>query len=159
MSTQILTEETAWINRWSQPTVEALVNGLKPHQQRNFGRIIEFLDQLPDLQRELLWYGASWKWTIHYSFAGSQGGEENTICYIVPNTESPVISIPLSDELIARVPMRRLSKFIREGIKSAKCAVEYHWANWTPGLDNETTMVIDLLKRKHRFMTGGRASS
>jgi hypothetical protein len=148
-----------WLDRWTEPTVEQLMEGLKVHQQRNFGRIMEFLNEHADLQWTLLWYGSSWKWTIHYTFKdGSRAkdaggdGEKRTMCYLILNYESPVISIPLSDELIARLPLRRLSKFLREGIKNAKCAVDYHWAAWTPGLENETGMIVDLLNRKYKFM-------
>ncbi len=152
--TAAINTRVPWTERWTQPTVEDLLNDLKPHQQRNFGRMIEFLDGLDELDHELIWHGDSWQWTIHYFFKNRKGGEGGSMAYFVPNLETPVANIPLSDELILTLPWRRMTRFIRDGIRSSKCAVKYHWASWTPGLENETGMLIDLLKRKYKHVVG-----
>ena len=155
MSTNTLTRRLAWLDRWNQPTQDQLIEALKPHQQKNFTRIIDALKEYGNVQQNLIWYGASWKWTLHFHMGATQGDESRTMCYIVPNTESPVLSLPFDVHFLASLPSRRLSKFVRDGLKSAKCAVNFHWASWTPGLDNEVTMLLDLLKRKYKYLTGG----
>jgi len=152
--TAVLTTRAPWIERWKEPTIAELMYDLKPHQQRNFGRMMEFLDGLDELDNEMVWHGDSWQWTIHYFFKNRKGGESGTMCHFVLNLETPVANIPLSDGLILSLPWRRLTRFIRDGIRSSKCAVKYHWAHWTPGLENETGMLLDLLKRKYKHMTG-----
>jgi len=158
MSTYTLSRRVPWLDRWNEPTVEQLIEALKPHQQKNFSRILEFLGEYAEIERSLIWYGASWKWTLHFKMVGSEGDEANTMCYIVPAVETPLIAMPFSVEFVGSLPIRRLSKFIRDGIRGAKCAVNFHWASWTPGLDNEVGMILDLLKRKYKFHTGTHTS-
>lgn len=154
MSITTLSRRSAWLDRWNQPNAEQLIEALKPHQVRNFGKMIAAMKLMAGVRQELIWYGASWKWTLHFFVGDDSEDEANTLCYIVPNTESPVISVPYTLEFVSGLPSRRLSKFIRDGIRASKCAVSYHWATWTPGLDNEVTMLIDLLKRKHKQLCG-----
>lgn len=155
MSTNTLTRKAAWLDRWNQPTPEQLIEALKPHQQRNFGKLIAAMEQMEGVNQELIWYGASWKWTLHFFLGDDAEDESQTLCYIVPNTEqSPLLSMPYDLDFVSQLPSRRLSKFIRDGIRGSKCAVSYHWATWTPGLDNEVMMLVDLLKRKHKFVRG-----
>lgn len=156
MSTYTLSRRIPWLDRWTQPNVEQLIGNLKPHQQRNFTKLIHALNQYPQVEHNLIWFGASWKWTIQFKLAGSIGDEASTICYLVPSVESPVVSIPYTVEFLGDLPIRRLSKFIRDGLKTAKCAVNFHWASWTPGLDNEVMFLIDLFKRKYKFLTESR---
>ena len=75
------------------------------------------------------------------------------LCYIVPNIEQPLACVPLSDAVIETLPMRRLSKYIREGIRSAKHAVEISWASWSFETDSEANLISDLIRRKHRALT------
>jgi len=159
MSTYTLSRRVPWLDRWNEPTAEQLIEALKPHQQKNFNRIISALDEYGQLERGLIWYGASWKWTLHYKVAGSEGDEASTMCYIVPALETPLVSMPFSVNFVETLPIRRLSKFIRDGIRGAKCAVNFHWASWTPGLDNEVGMLLDLFKRKYKFLTAGAAAA
>ncbi|MBI1336469.1 MAG: hypothetical protein GC164_05855 [Phycisphaera sp.] len=142
-----------WLDRWNQPNLEQLLDALKAHHRKPYTQILEQLDSYPGVQRSVIWYGSAWKWTIHYAFVDADGQEIETLCYIVPNSETPLICIPLADEVIEQLPIKRLTKFIREGIRSAKFAVAIHWATWSPLNQTETHALIDLCKRKHKFIS------
>ena len=125
--------------------------------------LIEQLGQLDRVERGIIWYGPAWKWTIHYALittpsktekpAGA-GAEPSTLCYVVPKIEQPCICVPLSDDAIAHLPMTRLSKFIRDGIKMAKCAVAIHWAVWTPNSQSEVAQIMEPReRRRHKTAT------
>jgi hypothetical protein len=47
--------------------------------------------------------------------------------------------------------LAKLSRFIRDGVKMAKCAVAIHWACWTPSNQHEALQIIDLLKRHYKL--------
>jgi hypothetical protein len=160
MSTQLLTNRLPWHDRWSQPTVDQLLDPLDKSQRRGFEQLFDLLDGMERVDREIVWYGDAWKWTIHYTLAG-QGRNRHrkqTVCYLVPRQEQSIVCVPMSQPMIDDLPMKRLSKYIRDGVKSAKCAIEIHWAHWTPTNQSEVKMLIDLLRRKHNFETLGTTS-
>lgn len=77
--------------------------------------------------------------------------EALTVCYLVPRLEGPLVCVPLSEQIIADLPFARLSRFIKDGIRVAKCAVSIHWATWTPNNQTEVGLLMDLLKRCHKL--------
>lgn len=147
-----LHEPLAWADRWHEPEVPALVSMLKSHQQRNSEMFMSYLDENPKLHRRIVWYAGGWNWTIHYRYDDGQGTEMDNFGFVVPNPEQPLFCIPLTSAMVEVIPLRRLSKFIRDGIRSAKCAVDLHWAMWTPGPESEANQLLDLLKRKIRLL-------
>jgi hypothetical protein len=156
MASQAFTHRAPWADRWSQPRLEQLLSPLKSHHRRVFDHLMEYVDGLEGAQQSLLWYGPAWKWTIHYTLPvpptnGHKPTERTTFLYLVPRVESPTVCVPLSESMIAELPLPRLSKFVRDGIKMAKCAVTIHWATWTPSQLAEATQIIDLLKRRHKL--------
>lgn len=84
--------------------------------------------------------------------------DADRLCYLVPSVEMPLVSVPLDDPTIEVLAKKRLSGFIKEGIRHAKCAVQIHWATWTPCSESEAMHLIDLLKRKVVFKLEGAES-
>ena len=65
-----------------------------------------------------------------------------------------MVCVPLSDPVLRELPIARLSKYVRDGIKMAKWAVTIHWATWTPVTHAEALLIIDLLaSRRHKMAT------
>ena len=156
MSRSGATNRLAWSDRWSQPSLPQLLDPLKSHQRKIVNTLLDQLGQIEQTERSIIWYGPAWKWTIHYALIippskGSKPADPSTLCYLVPKVEAPCICVPLSDEMIGHLPMTRLSRFIRDGIKMAKCAVAIHWACWTPGSQSEVAQIMELVKRRHKF--------
>ncbi|MCC7191548.1 MAG: hypothetical protein IT444_02095 [Phycisphaeraceae bacterium] len=147
----------AWNDRWSQPTLAQLVDPLKSHHRRVFDTLLLQFNELASVNQSIIWYGPAWKWTIHYTLAlkpakGSKSVEPETLAYLVPRVEAPMVCVPLSDAVIEKLPMHRLSKFVRDGVKMAKCAVAIHWACWTPATLSEVGLIMDLVKRRHKLV-------
>jgi hypothetical protein len=171
----------AWDDRWSQPSLEQLLHPLKVQPRRLFDQIIGKVTGLSNVDRSIIWYGPSWKWTIYYTLPASalvtlpalggsssasataatpasspsKNSEPETLCYLVPNHQNPLICVPLSDAVIDRLPLKRLNRFVREAIASSKCAVSIHWAIFAPTTLAETSYLVDLIERKHAILTGG----
>jgi hypothetical protein len=168
MSRQLATNPLVWQNRWHEPTVQDLLTPLKSHHRRVFEKIQEQLSDLQPLREAIVWYGTGWNWTIEYHPQSTNGkgratrarnghgnghanGHGQALCYLVPRIENPLVCVPLSDPAIEQLPLRRLSKLIRDGIKAAKYAVETHWATWSPNNQSEAEQLIDLIRRKHKL--------
>lgn len=153
-------QRLAWNDRWTQPTLEQLLSPLKMHHRRTLQYVMDGLAELEGVNQSILWYGDAWKWTIHYPLptpALARGAkappvtEESSLCYLVPRVEGPMVCVPLSDAVLSQIPISRLNKFVRDGIKLAKWAVAIHWATWTPATQAEALQIIDLLKRRHKL--------
>lgn len=146
-----------WQNRWKEPSLDDLLSALKAHHRRVFEKLGEHLETLEPLQRTITWYGTGWHWTIEYRMVTGKGKATvaQPLCYLVPKVESPLICVPLSEQVLEQLPMRRLSKFVRDGIKIAKCAVAIHWATWTPNNQSESEQLFDLIRRKHKILQEG----
>jgi len=152
-TTQIHTELLAWQNRWSEPTLDDLLADLTAQHRRSVKKLMAKIADLDPSHHDLVWYGPSWKWTIRFMLDEQPPEDDSALlCHIVPNVEQPMACVPLSDAVIEGLPMRRLSKFIREGIRSAKRAVEISWASWTFQTDSEANLISDLVRRKHQAL-------
>ncbi len=154
MSRQVFKTRSPWEDRWSQPSLNQLLEPIRDPYKKAFEQLIEEIDDCDDLKQELTWYGDAWKWTLHYTQQDGDGREVGTLCYLVPRAENPLICVPLTSELIERLPMKRLGKVVRDGIRSAKCAVETHWATWSPSNSSDVAQIMDLVKRKHKLALG-----
>ncbi len=144
-----------WQDRWNQPTVEQLLAPFKSETDQPLTRLVSKLDALDHAERAITWYGPAWRWTMHYSVADPDGvadADANTLAYLVPNNKTPAVSVPLHPDLIGQLPLKRMTKYVREGIRIAKCAVEIHWATWTPTNDSDADALADLLKHKHKLL-------
>lgn len=141
-------QPAAWANRWKKPSLEQLVNPIRDHQRPSIMKILEEMDAMEGLDREVAWYGSSWNWTIQYYLTTARGRSAEPICYVVPDEEQPRICVPLDEPTLEKLPIKRLGKYVREGIAAAKCAVAIHWATWSPASANEVVQLMDLITRK-----------
>ncbi len=165
-----------WLDRWTKPTLAQLLEPLKVHNRRQFDRIIAALATFQDVDQTIMWYGPSWKWSLQYTYtpattsaevegesrprksrsSRSRNGQseppQETLCYLVPRLEMPLVCVPLNAEMVEMLSHKRLSAFVRDGVRVAKCAVDTHWAAWTPNSEAECEHLMDLLKRKMKFL-------
>ena len=109
------------------------------------------------------WQGPSWRWTVQILLgdgktekaAKSNGKDRDQIlAYVVPGTEGLTICVPLKEPAIRSLPKKRLTKYIREGVRLAKCSVAIRWATWKPVTDSDVHQIIDLIKRNYNFRVG-----
>lgn len=167
MSPNVLSTRLPWQDRWTQPTLLQLLEPLKIQHRRLFEQLMAELADFDQVDQVILWYGSAWNWTIQYQLhdealspaaiaaaSNDPADDPKTLVYLVPRVETPIICIPLSDQIIQQLPMKRLNRFIRDGIKNAKCAVAIHWATWTPNSKAEVGFLADLLKRKCKLIMG-----
>ena len=159
-----MTTNTAiWQDRWTKPTVEALLGPINVQHQPVLRNLIERLNELEGVKADVVWYGPGWRWTIEYRLADVPATGDpavdptRVLCYIVPDPIAPSVCIPLTEAFIDALPWRRLTRFIRDGIRSAKCAVAIHWGVWLIMGETESKATLDLITRKLKFLTTARA--
>jgi len=150
-TTTVFKSRSAWEDRWSQPSLNQLVDPIRDPYKKIFEQLIEEIGGCEDLEQSLTWYGDAWKWTLQFTQQNADGHELGILCYLVPKEEGPLVCVPLTEQIIGRLPMKRLGKVVRDGIRSAKCAVETHWATWSPNNASDMAQILDLIKRKHKL--------
>lgn len=146
-----------WQDRWNEPTLDDLLKEIKETHRKPLDNIMAGIESYEGITRRIIWTGQAWQWTIEYTLEGCHetGGENpNAMVYIVPNPEAPIVAIPLRNEQIEQIPLRRLNRFIRDQIRSAKRPVDIHWCKWTPTAQTEVEHIMDLYKRKWKILTG-----
>jgi hypothetical protein len=153
MNAAIKTYRHAWEDRWVEPTLAQLLEPYKdPAKRKVVDTLLEKLGHFPGIEYELIWYGSAWRWTACYSLLNGKGQRIEVMAYFVPNPAGPLLCIPMSEEVVSRLPIKRLNRIIREGIRSSKCAVSLHWAVWSPSALTEVDHLADLFKRKHKLV-------
>jgi hypothetical protein len=148
-----LSPNTAWQDRWTHPTVKQVLAALPALRRRSAERFVDQVSQLPGVTQNLIWYGPSWRWTLQFMLATEKDPQGEPLCYLVPGDDRPIAHVPLGEDFVSALPLRRLSKFVRDGVKAAKRAVETSWANWPLDSETDCKLVLDLVTRKHKFIT------
>ncbi|MEM6855681.1 MAG: hypothetical protein AAF593_14835 [Planctomycetota bacterium] len=144
----------AWEDRWNPPTFEQLMKPQKEQHQALLHTLLERLEAYEGVEKSIIWHGSAWKWTLEYTLTTDGGPTSEPMAYFVPDPESPVFCMPFREEMIELLPMKRLNRYIRDGIRGAKCAVQIHWCKWSPTAMTEVEHLTDLIKRKHKILTG-----
>jgi hypothetical protein len=146
--------QSPWYNRWENPTEAQLMAPYGEPIDTLLPKLFNLAaEQVPGLERQLLWHGTSWRWSFHYTAPTRDGGRD-TLFYFVPNPLEHVIAIPMFPDMLQHVPVRRLNKYVRDGIRGAKWAVTTRWGMWTPSNNPEVDHLADLIKRKGKIMMG-----
>ncbi|MEM9253173.1 MAG: hypothetical protein AAGB29_12560 [Planctomycetota bacterium] len=142
-----------WEDRWNVPELDTLLNSLGAEKKESFTKMLADFDAFPGTRQTLVWHGESWKWALQFDLTHPETGAElGTMAYLVFFPETPTVCVPLSNEMVAAFPIRRLNRFVREAIRGAKCAVDVHWCLFTPSAGFEFEHLNDLYKRKHKFL-------
>ena len=143
-----------WEDRWHEPTLDQLNEPLKEGQRRVVQRLIEGVEAFDGVDWHFAWHGRAWKWTIQFDLYDASGQLIGPIAYLVPNPDLVELCLPLKEETIHQVNLKRLHKFVRDGVRAAKCAVELHWAVFNPTAVSEADQLVDLVKRVRKVLRG-----
>jgi hypothetical protein len=146
------TPRLPWQDRWQQPSLEQLTEPLSEQQQRIIHRLIEGIDSFEGIERHFAWHGRSWKWTIQCDLYDAQGEPIGPLVYLVPNPDALEFCMPLKEDTIHQINLKPCNRFVRDGVRAAKCAVTMHWAIFHPTAVTEADHLLDLVNRVHKVL-------
>ena len=152
MSTPVYDVNSPWEDRWAQPELEQLLAPLDEQRRKVVDIMIEQINEFEGVDMSIIWHGTAWKWTLQFSLYDPDGNLIDTLAYLVPKPDAPVFCVPLRTQTVEKLPLKRLNRYIRDGIRVAKRAVDIYWAVWTPSAVTETEHLRDLIKRRHKIM-------
>lgn len=152
MTTPEYTVKSPWDDRWAQPELEQLLAPMDEQRRKVVDILISQIGAYPGVHQTLIWHGTAWRWTLQLSLYAEDGKLIDTLAYLVPNPESPVLCVPMKPDALDKLPLKRLNRYIRDGIRVAKHAQDIYWAVWTPTAVTETEHLMDLIKRRHKTL-------
>lgn len=154
-----LQQKHPWANKFRRPTPDELIAqyGSKQLAQLVAAARAE-LSRLAGVAETLSWNGVPWRWSFEYRAErpapGAAGAQP--LAYLVPDPQRPQIAVPLTAEMIDLLPVRRLKRFVREGIVHGRIVAQVYWPSWEFALRSQLDEIMDLVVRKHRLLTPGR---
>lgn len=144
-------QRTAWEDKFRTPAFE----DLRAHYNKPVGHLADLargrLLAFGGIREEVSWQGIPWRWTLTY--LGPGAGDE-AFAYLILNPAAPQLSVPLPAEMVSTLPLRRFSRFIRDGIVFASRVRGVSWASWSISSKGQIEEVIEIATLKHRFQSG-----
>lgn len=141
-----------WENRWSEPTADQLMENIIVDRRSYVAELRKYIHEFERYEENVQWSGAGWHWSLAYRLPGAPDEARDTFAYIVPRPNEPLFCVTLTDNLMQKLPVRRLNRAVRENLRSAKRGIALHWATWTPNMNTEVEHLKDLLKRKNKLL-------
>lgn len=138
----------AWEDRFARPSVGELLEPFAKHQATLIEHIREELLALEGVRETIIWRG-TWRWTFAYT---ADGDGERPWAYVVPQPGRPLVAIPLNPDAIAALPLRRLSKAVRDGIALAARVGDVAWPQWEPLGRGQADELLTVAKKKHELL-------
>jgi len=138
-----------WEDQFRTPSLDAL----RSHYNHQLGQLVDTarskLLSFSEVSEELEWMGLPWRWTLVYRCPQDP---TQAWAYLIPHREKPIIATPLTEDMFSALPMSRLRKFVRESLDRSRHVAGIHWVAWEVTNKTHLELVLELLKRKHKFI-------
>lgn len=149
-------DRVAWADQFLVPTQHELRSGLGKHAQAVLDCArLRLLDH-PRVTESTAWHGVPWRWTLVYSVPqgkpGFKGGPSPALAYIVPEPTRLQMCVPLDVTQIESLPIRTMSKGLREGILVARSVAGVWWGTWEIPSKSALEEVLTLVSAKHELV-------
>src|SRR5690242_5530708 len=95
----------AWLDRFKAPTADEMLGAFNRQMQGALQHLREKLLAVEGVKEEVSWQGV-WRWTLVYRIPGD--GERGW-AYLVLDPAKPRVSVPITDDIIAELPVKKLS--------------------------------------------------
>jgi hypothetical protein len=139
-----------WSNRFTEPSEADLLAGLTREFRRLIERVYSKCDAIDAGERRVLWYGVPWRWTIEIALR--DGGP---LAFVIAEPGRPQLTVPLDATDLDRLPMRRLSKGVREGILGARAVGNMLWPEWELTSNTQVDELMILVRVRAQGLVPG----
>lgn len=133
-----------WQDRFSTPTVDVLLAAIAQPQRALVEAARTGLLGLGDVTEHCAWRGLPWRWAMSYAV----GGAEPTVGFVVPRPDKPTLAMPLDAITLRELPLRRLSKGVRETLAHAPSVGGVLWPEWELTSPNQVGELLELTRRR-----------
>jgi hypothetical protein len=138
-----------WEDRFETPSAAALLASFPRHQAAILQVIRDGLTALAGARETVVWRG-TWCWTLAYTL---ETEPERPWAYLVPRPMRPVLALPLTGDMVAALPVKRISKAVRDGIALAPLVGGIYWPACELAHRTVAEELLLLARRKHAILT------
>lgn len=124
MTRRQVIERCAWEDRFRLPTVDELREGMNSQHRHMFDLTRDLILAIGSLREQLSWHGVPWRWALSYKTSGGPLG------YLVPQPGKPLLAVPLPVETVAALPVKKLSRAVRDAIAFSAEVSGTCWPTW-----------------------------
>lgn len=142
MRPSTLKPKPSWSNRFAMPTIGELRTGLNAEVGPVFDHARQSLAQLPGVVETLKWMGVPWSWSLVYGPAG----EPDAWAFLVPEPGRLQIAMTLPSDRLGDIPLKRLSRFLRDGLMQTQVVGRACWPTWIVGSLAQVDEVAKLIQ-------------
>lgn len=116
-----------WENKFRSPTADDLLGALSKTHAQLVEAARARLREAPASREEIVWNGLPWRWTFSYR---GEGEPARFWAYVVPEPARPRIVLPLTLDELSRLPLRKLTKTVRDPLAHGVEVDGVHWVEW-----------------------------
>jgi hypothetical protein len=125
MSAPALKPRQPWMDRYRTPAVDELLGSFNKQLGSVVNHARDKMLAVDGVKEEVSWQGV-WRWTLVYRIPG----DDRCWAYLVMDPTKPRLAVPVPDDLITELPVKKLSKFVRDGLAHAPTVDGVRWAHW-----------------------------
>ncbi|MFG0259434.1 MAG: hypothetical protein ACF8LK_03695 [Phycisphaerales bacterium JB041] len=145
------THRSPWEDRFTSPSVETLVAALEPETAGVTAMFRDALGTEHGLPERLEWCGVPWKWSLTYR--ADRSADAEVLAYLVPNPEAPTVVFRLTHEQFNGLPLRKLSRHVREGLAPTRLVAGICWPEWRYQSEAQAQDLLELFGLLHSLTT------
>lgn len=119
-----------WEDRFASPTADRLLAALPPPLAPALVSLRSAITDEHECVEALSWFGLPWRWTLSYRRPGARQ-DQDAVAHLVLNPATPIVVFRLTREEFAELPVRKLSRYLRDGLAQAKLVAGISWPEWT----------------------------
>jgi hypothetical protein len=133
-----------WEDRFRTPTPADLRAAITRSAHAAVELAAETLTSREAVRESVQWRGV-WNWTLVYSH---NGDPEPAWAYIIPDPGRPRLCIPVAEETVSDLPVKRLARTVRDGVSHAPAVNGVRWPVWDILTKAQVEEVLSLLEFK-----------
>lgn len=130
-----------WTDRFVQPSETDLLGELGKAERGLVERLFSKTEPLGVDRRTVKWQGIPWRWTIQMARRN-----QAPMMFLIPQPDRPQLAVPLNATDLERIPMRKLSKAVREGILGARAVASTLWPEWDLTSNTQLDELMTLIR-------------
>jgi hypothetical protein len=149
MSSTAARGRSAWDDRFRTPSFEE-VRDLSGKQAAGLidaarARLLE----TGDLREELSWHGLPWRWSLSYRHAMDT---ERSWAILVLQPNKPAVSVPLTSDVLSRMPITKLPRAVRDGLRGSCQVNGVYWPRWEFTARSQIDEIFTVLDHKRNLL-------
>ncbi len=142
MPRRSIAHRSPWEDRFTTPTTENLFEAIEDDIV-DLARVLRGgLEDDFGLTERLEWCGVPWKWSLTYR--SGRAASADIIAYLVPNPETPTVVFRLTHQQFGTLPLRKLSRHIRDGLAPTRLVAGVCWPEWKFQSANQVQDLVSL---------------